>query len=111
MLEFKVIEEFISKSTKDYIDYLNEILTDNNIGITYKGPINKDKLLRLKEKYTIMSLEKVEKKEYSTEELNNYIDLIKKHFYVDGIINCPYFDNKSIVDTLILIPKTKIENI
>ena len=41
----KFTEEFISKSTKDHIDYLNELLTDNNIGITFKEQINKEKLL------------------------------------------------------------------
>lgn len=102
----KFTEEFISKSTKDYIDYLNELLTDNNIGITYKEQINKEKLLELEKDYTIMSLVKMENNLYSEEELSNYIDLMKEHFYVDGIINCPYIEGNNIVDTLILIPKT-----
>ena len=54
-----------------------------------------------------MSLEKMENNLYSEEELNNYIDLIKERFYVDGIINCPYVESNNIVDTLILIPKTE----
>ena len=107
----KFTEEFISKSTKDYIDYLNELLTDNNIGITYKEQINKEKLLELQKDYTIMSLEKMENNLYSKEELNNYFDLMKEHFYVDGIINCPYIEGNNIVDTLILIPKTEIINV
>lgn len=107
----KFTEEFISKSTKDYIDYLNELLTCNNIGITYKEQIPKDNLKELEKDYTIMSLEKMENKEYSEEELNNYIDLMKEHFYVDGIINCPYVEGNNIVDTLILIPKTELINI
>ena len=49
--------------------------------------------------------------EYSEEELNNYIDLMKEHFYVDGIINCPYIEGNNIVDTLILIPKTELINV
>ena len=104
-------EEFISKSTKDYIDYLNELLTDNNIGIIYKEQINKEKLLELEKDYTIMSLVKMENNLYSEEELNNYIDLMKEHFYVDGIINCPYIEGNNIVDTLILIPKTELINV
>ena len=104
----KFTEEFISKSTKDYIDYLNELLTDNNIGITYKEQINKEKLLELEKDYTVMSLVKMENNLYSEEELNNYMDLMKEHFYVDGIINCPYIEGNNIVDTLILIPKTEI---
>ena len=107
----KFTEEFISKSTKDYIDYLNELLTCNNIGITYKEQITKDNLKELEKDYTIMSLEKMENNEYSEEELNNYIDLMKDHFYVDGIINCPYVEGNNIVDTLILISKTELINI
>ena len=107
----KFTEEFISKSTKDYIDYLNELLTDNNIGITYKEQINKEKLLELEKDYTIMSLEKMENNQYSEEELNNYFDLMKEHFDVDGIINCPYIEGNNIVDTLILIPKTELINV
>ena len=45
------------------------------------------------------------------EELNNYIDLMKEHFYVGGIINCPYVESNNIVDTLILIPKTELINV
>lgn len=107
----KFTEEFISKSTQDYIDYLNKLLTDNNIGITYKEQINKDKLLELEKDYTIMSLVKIENNLYSEEELNNYMDLMKEHFYVDGIINCPYIEGNNIVDTLILVPKTKLINV
>lgn len=58
-----------------------------------------------------MALEKMENNLYSKEELNNYIDLIKEHFYVDGIINCPYVEGNNRVDTLILIPKTELINI
>ncbi|MDD6402964.1 MAG: hypothetical protein PUG33_02325 [Mollicutes bacterium] len=82
------------------------MLTDNNIGITYKEQINKEKLLELEKDYTVMSLVKMENNLYSEEELNNYIDLMKEHFYVGGIINCPYVESNNIVDTLILIPKT-----
>ena len=107
----KFTDEFISKSTKDYIDYLNELLTCHNIGITYKGQITKDNLKELEKDYTIMSLVKMENNLYSEEELNNYIDLMKEHFYVDGIINCPYVEGNNIVDTLILIPKTELINV
>mgnify|MGYP000441107999 CR=1 FL=1 len=73
--------------------------------------INKEKLLELEKDYTIMSLVKMENNLYSEEELNNYIDLMKEHFYVDGIINCPYIEDNNIVDTLILIPKTEPINV
>ena len=36
------------------------------------------------------------------------IQLIKQHFYQDGIINCPYIEDNNIVDNLLLIPKTII---
>ena len=104
----KFTEEFISKSTKDYIDYLNELLTDNNMGLHYKEQINKKELDELSKDYTIMSLVKMENKEYSDEELNSYIELISEHFYYDGVISCPYMEENNLIDTLILIPKTKL---
>ena len=48
---------------------------------------------------------------YSEEELNDYINLIKEHFYVEGIINCPYVEGSNIVDNIILIPKTELINV
>ncbi len=58
-----------------------------------------------------MALEKMENNLYSEEKLNNYINLMKEHFYVDGIINCPYIEGNNIVDTLILIPKNELINV
>ena len=55
-----------------------------------------------------MSMQKMENKKYSKDELDNYINLIKEYFYVDGIINCPYVEKNNIVDNLLLIPKTKL---
>ena len=107
----KFTEEFISKSTKEYTDYLNELLNNNNIGIIYKEKIAKEELTKLEKDYTILSLEKIRKKSYSKKELDNYFDLMKEHFYVDGIISCPYFENNNLVDVLILIPKTKVQKI
>ena len=43
--------------------------------------------------------------------ISDYIDLMKEHFYTDGIINCPYIEGNNIVDTLILIPKTELINV
>lgn len=107
----KFTEEFISKSTKEYTDYLNELLNNNNIGIIYKEKIAKEELTKLEKDYTILSLEKIRKKSYSKKELDNYFDLMKEHFYVDGIISCPYFENNNLVDVLVLIPKTKVQKI
>ena len=36
---------------------------------------------------------------------------MKEHFYTDGIINRHYIEGNNIVDTLILIPKTKLINV
>lgn len=107
----KFTEEFISKSTKEYADYLNELLNNNNIGIIYKEKITKDELIKLEKNYTILSLEKVRKKLYSKKELDNYFNQMKEHFYVDGIISCPYFEDNNLVDVLVLIPKKEVQKI
>mgnify|MGYP002581310004 CR=1 FL=1 len=106
----KFTEKFISKSTTDYIDYLNELLTDNNIGITYKEQINKEELLELENDYIIMSLVKMENNQYTEEELNNYFDLMKEHLHIDGIVSCPYIEGNIIKDVLILVPKNELVN-
>ena len=61
--------------------------------------------------YHVFSLEKLEHKEYSKEELDYYNELIHDHFYFDGIIHCPYTDGKNIIDNLILIPKIELYNL
>ena len=66
----KFTDEFISKSNKEYLEYLNDILEDSEIGIKYKGQIDKKKLKELSSKYTIISLQKYENNEYSEKELN-----------------------------------------
>lgn len=102
----KFTEQFISKSKKEYLEYLNAILNNNNIGIVYKKQIDKEKLEELSNDYIVVSLQKYENNEYTEEELNNYFELFKEHFYYDGIINCPYIENDLIVDQLLLVPKT-----
>ena len=81
----------------------------------HKYNVNDDEFftpnLELEKDYTVMSLVKMENNLYSEEELNNYIDLMKEHFYVGGVINCPYVESNNIVDTLILIPKTELINV
>ena len=51
---------------------------------------------------------KYEDNKYSEADLLLYMELIKQHFYQDGIINCPYIEDNNIVDNLLLIPKTII---
>ena len=102
----KFTDEFISKSNKEYLNYLNEILNNNEIGIKYKEQINKQELEKLEQDYFIFSTQKYEDNKYSEADLALYMELIKQHFYHDGIINCPYIEDNNIVDNLLLIPKT-----
>ena len=105
----KFTDEFISKNTNEYLEYLNEILINNHIGIVYKEQMTKEELEKISKKYTIISLNKISKKEYSEQELKYFFQLVKEHFYNDGIINCPYVEDKTIKDSLILISKTNLK--
>ena len=103
-------DEFISKSTKEYLNYLNGILQNNSIGITYKELIDEEKLKNLSKNYYVLSLIKLENNGYSDEEINFFSELIQEHFYCDGIIECPYLNRNDDIDRILLIPKTKIIN-
>ena len=105
----KFTEEFISKSSKDYIEYLYEILRNNNVGFIYKEAITKQELEKLQEDYFVFSNTKISNEEYDNATLTIYNELLKQNFYANGIINCPYIENENIVDNLILIPKTLAE--
>ena len=106
----KFTDQFISKSKSEYLQYLNEILNDNETGIIYKEQVDKEKLEELSNDYTIVSIQKYENNEYSKQELDKYFELFKEHFYYDGIINCPYVENNLVIDQLLLVPKTKVIN-
>ena len=103
----KFTEEFISKNSKEYLDYLNIILNNNNIGIKYKELITKEELVKLEEDYLIVSTQKIENNEYSKSFLQQITKQMDRHFYTDGLINCPYYEDGNITDNLILIPKEK----
>ena len=105
----KFTEEFISKSSKDYIEYLYEILRNNNVGFIYKEAINKKELEKLQEDYFVFSNTKISNGEYDNATLTIYNELLNQNFYANRIINCPYIENEKIVDNLILIPKTLAE--
>ena len=107
----KFSDEFISRTNTGYIEYLYEILRDNEIGVIYKEQVTPNKLKEIMKDYHVFSLEKLEHKEYSKEELDYYNELIHDHFYFDGIIHCPYTDGKNIIDNLILIPKIELYNL
>ena len=105
----KFTEEFISKSSKDYIEYLYEILQNNNVGFIYKEAITKQELEKLQEDYFVFSNNKIANNEYDNATLAIYNELLKQNFYDNGIINCPYIENENIVDYLTLIPRIPSE--
>ena len=101
-------DEFISKNNKEYLEYLNDILENNEIGIKYKEQINSKDLTKLKKDYYIYSTQKMENKEYTQMDLDKMYELFDEHFYYDGIIGCPLNQDGNIVDYLLLIPKTNV---
>ena len=105
----KFTDEFITKSSKEYLNYLNIIMIDNNIGIKYQEEINEEKLKTIEQDYDILSVTKMKNNKYSNEFLANFISKSKEHLYIDGIISCPYVDENKLKDILILVPKTKIK--
>ena len=105
----KFTDEFITKSSKEYLKYLNKIMTDNNIGIKYQEEINNEKLKKLEQDYDILSVTKMKNNKYSNEFLEDFISKSKEHLYIDGIISCPYVEENKLKDILILVPKTKME--
>lgn len=102
----KFTDEFISKNSKEYFDYLNEILKNNSIGIKYKEQINEEELKEIEKNYYVFSSIKFENKEYSDIEERIYLQLMTEHFYEDGIEYCPYIKDEKLTDYLYLIPKT-----
>ena len=107
----KFTDEFITKSSKKYLKYLDKIMTDNNIGIKYQEEINKEKLKKLEQDYDILSVAKIKDNKYSNEFLEDFISKSKEHLYIDGIISCPYVEKNKLKDILILVPKTKMETV
>lgn len=107
--DIKFTDEFITKSSKEYLKYLNKIMTDNNTGIKYQKEINKEKLKNLEQDYDILSVTKMKNNTYSNEFLGDFISKSKEHLYIDGIISCPYVKDNKLKDILILVPKTKME--
>ena len=105
----KFTEEFMTKSSKEYLKYLNKIIIDNNIGIKYQEEINKEKLKKIEQDYDILSVTKMRNNKYSNEFLEDFISKSKEHLYIDGIISRPYVDENKLKDILILAPKTKME--
>ena len=104
----KFTDEFISKNKDEYLEYLNDILEDDEIGIKYKEQITLKELTKLENDYHIFSTQKIENKEYTQFDLEKMYELFNEHLYYDGVIGCPLNLDGSIVDYLLLIPKTQI---
>ena len=104
----KFTDEFITKSSKEYLKYLNEIMLNNNIGIKYQEEIDKEKLKNIESDYDVLSLTKMKNNVYSNEFIEDFISKSRQHLYVDGIISCSYIEENTIKDVLILVPKKEI---
>ena len=105
----KFTDEFITKSSKEYLKYLNEIMMNNNIGIKYQEEIDKEKIKNMELNYDILSITKMKNNGYSNEFLEDFILKSREHLYIDGIISCPYVEENIVKDVLILVPKKILE--
>lgn len=108
--DIKFTDEFITKSSKEYLKYLNTIMNDNNIGIKFHKEIDEIQLKNMESNYDILSIKKMKHKEYSNKFLEEFITKSQEHLYIDGIVSCPYTEKNVIKDILILVPKKKLIN-
>ncbi len=104
----KFTDEFITKSSKSYLKYLNEIIINDNIGIKYQEEIDEEKLKKIELEYDILSIKKMKNNEYSNEFIEDFISKSREHLYIDGIISCEYMEGNTIKDVLLLVPKEDI---
>ena len=108
--DIKFADEFITKSSKEYLKYLNNIMNDNNIGIKFHKEIDEIELKNMESNYDILSIMKMKNKEYSNKFLEEFISKSQEHLYIDGIVSCPYTEGNVIKDILILVPKNELIN-
>ena len=108
--DIKFTDEFITKSSKEYLKYLNTIMNDNNIGIKFHKEIDEIQLKNMESIYDILSIMKMKNKEYSNKFLEEFITKSQEHLYIDGIFSCPYTEKNVIKDILILVPKNELIN-
>lgn len=104
----KFTDEFITKSSKEYLKYLNSIMINNNIGIKFQKEIDSKELKNIEINYDVLSITKMKNNDYTNEFLKNFLTKSREHLYVDGIISCPYVEDNKLKDILILVPKTEI---
>ena len=103
-MEYYFTTKEISLLLKTPIQFIRKMIREKRI-IVYK--VGRQYIIK-EQDYFIFSTKKYEDNKYSESDLNLYMELIKQHFYHDGIINCLYIENNNIVDNLLLIPKTII---
>ena len=108
--DIKFTDEFITKSSKEYLKYLNIIMNNNNIGIKFHKEIDVIELKNIESNYDILSIKKMKHKEYSNKVLEEFITKSQEHLYIDGIVSCPYIEGNTIKDVLILVPKNELIN-
>ena len=108
--DIKFTDEFITKSSKEYLKYLNNIMNDNNIGIKFHKEIDEIELKNMESNYDILSIMKMKNKEYSNKFLEEFITKSQEHLYIDGIVSYPYTEKNIIKDILILVPKNELIN-
>ena len=78
--DIKFTDEFITKSSKEYLKYLNNIMNDNNIGIKFHKEIDEIELKNMELNYDILSIMKMKNKEYSDKFLEEFIIKSQEHF-------------------------------
>ena len=108
--DIKFTDEFITKSSTEYLKYLNNIMNSNNIGIKFHKEIDEIELKNMESNYNILSIKKMKHKEYSNEFLEEFISKSQEHLYIDGIVSCPYIEGTTIKDVLIVVPKNELVN-
>ena len=104
----KFTDEFITKSSTEFIKYLYIVLKNDIVGIKYLNGITKDELEIKKKDYDVLSILKMTRNEYPSKFVDNFFAKVHSHFYVDGIIGSPYFEENVSKDFLLLVPKKEV---
>lgn len=104
----KFTDEFITKSSTEFIKYLYIVLKNDTVGIKYLNGITEKELEIKKKDYDVLSILKMTSNEYSSEFVDNFFAKAHSHFYVDGIIGSPYFEENVSKDFLLLVPKKEV---
>ncbi len=85
----KFTDEFITKSSTEFIKYLYILLKNDTIGIKYLNGITEKELEIKKKDYDVLSILKMTSNEYPSDFVDDFFAKAHSHFYVDGIIAVP----------------------